>query len=111
MTSRSSVATARTRSVLVRLEPVVHDLDRLDALFTVNGDGRDAEAKAHGTWLAGGLAGREVAEDLDVALHEVRARLELRLARRVEDELVRVDEDVRSGELAKLAESVDVQDA
>ena len=51
-----------------------------------------------------GLARGELAQDLEVALHEVRRPLELGVARRIELELGRVDDDVRARQLAHLAE-------
>ena len=50
------------------------------------------------------VAGRELAQDLDVSLNDVRRGVELCLAHGIELELRRVDEDVRARELAQLAE-------
>src|SRR5205823_9573974 len=85
-----------------RLEDVLHDLDRLDALVTENRDRGDLEAKAERLRLALGLAHRELPEDLDVAARALAVLLERGLACRVELELGRVDDGVGTGELAEL---------
>ena len=79
------------------------DLDRLDPPVAEDRDRRGEEAQPDRARLALRRACGELAEMLDVALHGRRRRLELGLARRVELEIGRIDDDVRAGELAELA--------
>ena len=80
------------------------DLDTLDVLVSEDRDRGDAEPQPHDARLARRSARRELAQDLDVALDDVRGGLELGRARRIELELGGVDDDVRSCELAQLAQ-------
>src|SRR5207248_7138942 len=71
---------------LVGNELVADDLDRLDPAVAEDGNGRDLEAEANRARLAGGLALRVLAQDVDVAARAVAVVLERLLARAVEDE-------------------------
>src|SRR6185436_18193824 len=91
-------------STPVGLEPVERDLDRLDALVAADRDRRETEPEPDGLRLAGPLPPSESAEDLDVPPHHVRGGLEFRLTGRIDAELPRIDEHVRTGEIPELAE-------
>ena len=80
------------------------DLHALDTLVAENRERRGAEAQADDTGLACRIARGELAQDLDVPPNDVRRSFELRLARRIELELGRIDDDVRAGELTQLAQ-------
>ena len=89
----------------VGLERVGRDLDGFHPLVTEDPDRGEAKPQAHDLRLAARLTRGELAEDLDVPLHEVRGVGELRLARGVELERRRVDDDVRAGELVDRTKS------
>src|SRR4029077_6874319 len=83
------------------LEPIAHELDRLNFLVAVERDWRHEEAKPDGHGLARGLARGEIAQDLHVAT-SIGVVLERGLAHRVQLQLGGLDDDVRAGEAAEL---------
>ncbi len=87
---------------LVGLETVLDDLHGLDPLLSEDRNGRDPETEPHDARLAGRLARGELAQDLDVALHDVRGGFELGFACRVELELGGIHDHVGPGELTEL---------
>ena len=88
----------------VGLEAVAHDLDALHLVLAKDRDRRDAKSEPHAAQLPLRHAPGELPQDLEVALDEVRRPLQLGLARRIQLELGRVDDDVRASQLAHLAE-------
>ena len=81
------------------LEPVAHDLDRLDALFTVQRDRRGEEAETQALRLACRLAQCQLVERLEIA-----PDASIRLLVHDAFQVVRIDEDVGAGELGELAQ-------
>jgi DivIVA domain-containing protein len=89
---------------LIGLEPVACYLDGFDAAFAENRHRGNAEAEANRPGPPGGLARRELAEQLDVPPDDVRGVGELGLTERIEVELGWADEDVSARELTHLLE-------
>src|SRR5215218_5867779 len=89
---------------LVLLEPVAHDLDRLDALVAEDRDRRDEEPQADRARLPAGRARRVLAQELDVAPRALAVLLERRGTGGVELEVGGVDDDVGACELAELTQ-------
>ena len=83
-------------------ELVAHHLDRLDAVAADNRHRRDEEPEDDPARLARRRALGELAEQLVVAPRALAVLLERALARRVEPQVVRVDDHVGAGELAEL---------
>ena len=106
---RGRTGSSRVSSAVANRPPLVDelvadDLDRLDPLVA---EDRDRRARKRSTSRCGLPSGSRAAysrSTLDVAPRGRRRRLELGLARGVELELGRIDDDVRAGQLAELAQ-------
>src|SRR5439155_20034352 len=85
------------------LEPVVHELDRIHLVVTVERDRRTDEEETDGDGFPGRLAARELAQDVHVP-SRVRVVLQRGFANSVELELRRIDDDVRTRQLPHLLE-------
>jgi hypothetical protein len=82
-------------------ELVADDLDALDPFLAHDPKRRDAEPQDDAARPPGERSGRVVPQELDVAPRALPVCLELGLARRVEDELMRIDDDIRPVQLAQ----------
>src|SRR5581483_6346401 len=83
-------------------ELVPHHLDPLDALLAEDRDRRGEEPQDDPSRLARGRPRRVLTQQVDVPARALPVRLELARARRVELEVGRIDDRLRTGELAEL---------
>ena len=102
MSSRSSVGTRADPPSVVGDQRVADELDGFDPVVAEDRDRRDAEAQRQPAALPARGARRILAQDLQVARD--RGRGQRGLARGIELELGRIDDDVGIGELAELLE-------
>ena len=89
-------------TVGARHELVLDDLDRLHLAVAEDLHRRDLEPEHQPLRLAGRAVRRELAQDVDVPPRPGAVGFERRLARRIELQLGRIDDDVGAAELAEL---------